>query len=363
MKRIHIFTALNHISNEFETLKLAKKYPIKWHYLENNVRKWSEYSARPLPQTFLSTDEFEWVQYYEPGKYDLAILRNDQQHADPMIGKGRLFRDMNEVIQDIPKIVVNHGTPMWSVDYTEDIVKYGGVVETSRGPRQIDGIKDLVKDCDLMIVNSYRAVERWEGVHDHIYPLIHGLNPDEWWDLPKEPRVVLPLSPAGLDDYYNRTLCTAIKAEVRERTGLEVQHPNVNIEFSHDNWREYREFIGSSLVCIFPFKDSPMPRSRTEAMLSGCTVLSSRYHNADEFITTGENGFILPDNPLSYAEAIRLLVNEGYRDALKIGQAGKQTATELFSLDRYLDDWWAVIDSMVNKKKLPVWDGTKVWRP
>lgn len=359
--RIRIFTAVNHLGNEYETLKMAKKFPVKFSYLENNVRRWSKYSARPEPTTWLNDDEFEWVTHYTPGAYDLAILRLDQQHADPLIGKGQLFRALNEVITDIPKLVVNHGTPMWSEQFSEDVVKYGGIAQTSRGERQIDGIAQLVKDATLMIVNSYESVNRWKGVHPHIYPIIHGMDPDQWFDLPyKEPRVVLPLSPGGLDTYYNRALCTAIKGAVKERTGLDVMHTNVNISFEQDNWAQYREYLGSSLITIFPFKDSPMPRSRTEAMLSGSTVLSSRYHNANEFIEHGVNGFIIPDNPLSYAEAIHLLINDAYREAVQIGQRGKQTAVRYFGIDRYLGDFYQVIEGLVNHK-VPSWNGDKIW--
>lgn len=353
-KRINVFGVLNHIGNQYEMLKLAKRGNVKFHYLENNVRRWSKYASRPEPTTWLNEDEFEWVTHYEPGKYDLAILHVDQQHIDPLIGKGQLYRAMNEVIKDIPKIVINHGTPMYD-PYDEDVVINGGTVHTSKGERHLDGMKELIGD-NFMIVNSYQAVERWGWG----YPLIHGLDPDEWWDLPKEPRIILPMSPGGLDKYYNRSLCTAIKSAVMERSGLTIIQPNVNISFDSDNWSQYREFLGGSLIAIFPFKDSPMPRSRTEAMLSGCCVLTSRYHGADEFITQAEDGFIMPDNPLSYAEAIHELVNGGYRDAIKLGQAGKEKAKKLFGLERYLDDLEYIITEQANRRT-PEWNGKKIW--
>lgn len=358
--RVKIFTSLNHAGNEYELLKLAKRGKVKFYYLENNVRRWSKYASRPEPTTWLTKDEFEWVTHYEPGKYDLAILRNDQQHVDPLIGKGQLFRQLDTVIQDIPKIVVCHGTPMWDEQFTEEYVKFGGIVQSTRGPRKIDGMKDLVKNAKIMLVNSYESVERWEGVHDNIYPTIHGLDTNEWWDLPKEPRVVLPVSPGGLDKYYNRSLCTAIKSAVMERSGINIIHPNVNINFDGDNWSQYREFLGSSLITIFPFKDSPMPRSRTEAMLSGCAVLTSRYHGASDFIQHGVDGFIMPDNPLSYAEAIHVLVNEAYKETVEIGQRGKEKARKLFGLDRYLDSMWHIISEVANGRT-PKWDGKRIW--
>jgi glycosyltransferase involved in cell wall biosynthesis len=295
------------------------------------------------------------VQHYEPGQYDIAILHVDQQHTDPRIGKGWLYEDLNEVIQDIPKVVINHGTPMWDEYYTEDVVINGGEAMTMKGKVQIKGMKEKIGD-NFMIVNSYEAVDRWGWG----YPLIHGMNYEDYFDLPKEPRVALSLSPGGLNKYYNRELITAIKGAVKEKTGLDVMHINVNVKFEQNNWLEYRKYIGSSLINISPYRDSPMPRSRTEAMLSGSCVLSSKYHGAGDFIEHGVDGFIVPDNPLSYANAINGLINGSYQDAVRIGQAGKQKAIKLFDLDRYHKQLHNILIQVANGKK-PIWDGSKLW--
>ena len=103
-----------------------------------------------------------------------------------------------------------------------------------------------------------------------------------------------------------------------------------------------------------------MPRSRTEAMLSGSTVLSSRYHNADEFIKTGVNGFIMPDNPLSYVEAINQLINYNYRETVAIGQKGKATALQYFTEDQYQADLWHILTEVAAGRR-PEWNGVKRW--
>lgn len=351
--RIKIFTACNHAGNEYEVLKLTKKYPVKFCYLENNVRRWAKRGARPEPTEIYNNDEFEWVQYYEPGKYDLAILRVDQQHTDPNIGKGQLQRDLNSVIQDIPKIVVNHGTPMWDEFYTEDLVINGGELQTVKGPKKLEGMKQMVGD-NFMIVNSYTAVKRWGWG----YPLIHGMDADEWYDLPKEPRPIISLSPGGLDKYYNRSLLTHIKHQVREKSGMFVNQITVDLEAR--DWDEYREFLGRSLIYVNPTFDSPMPRSRTEAMLSGCCVLTSKYHDADLFIEDGVNGFIVPDNPMSYAEAIHQLINYNYKESVEIGQRGRETAIKYFNAERFQKDLWFIINEIVNGRK-PVWNGDTIY--
>jgi len=353
MSKLKIFAIPWHIGHQHEQLKLARKYDVKFSYLRNNVRRWNRFAQRPEPTTYLNKDQFEWVDYYEPGKYDLAILNLDQQCVNPDIGKGQLYRQLNEVITDIPKVVINHGTPMYDEYCPEDMVINGGTAQTRRGPKHLEGMKEMIGD-NFMIVNSYKAAERWGWG----YPIIHGMDKNEWIDLPKEPRVVCSLSPGGLDKYYNRSLLTAIKSAVKSKTGIDIIHTNVN--YHVEDWQDYKELLGTSLIAIYPFLDSPMPRSRTESMLSGACVLSSKHHNADEFIKTGVNGFIVPDNPMSYAETIYDLINYCYKDAVKIGQEGKKTAQKLFSVDQYLEDLYKVLVQVADGKK-PEWDKVKRW--
>lgn len=350
---IRVFGVVNHVPNQYEMLKLMNTKDIEFSYLLNNVRKWVAGPQlapphRPIPE------KLKWVAAYEPGKYDVAILHVDQQHVNPDIGKGHLYKQLNQVITDIPKIVINHGTPDYTEMYEEDLVINGGEMENSSGEGvRIPGMKELIGD-NFMVVNSYAAVERWGWG----YPVMHGLDPEEWWSLPKEPRVTIALSPGGLDHYYNRTLLSHIKARVKERTGLNVEH--VSVSYLTKSWDDYRYLLGTSLIYINPTLDSPMPRSRTEAMLSGCCVLTSKYHNADEFIQSGVNGFIVPDNPLSYADTIDKLINELYQDSVAIGERGRETAKKLFNSKDYLEDIWKVIDGVANGKP-PKWDGKKRW--
>lgn len=350
---LRIFGIPWHIGHQHELLKLAQNYDVKFSFMRNNVRRWSRFAQRPEPTTYLTKDQFEWVDYYEPGKYDLAILHLDQQCVNPDIGKGQLYRQLNEVIQDIPKVVINHGTPMYEEYCPEDMVINGGTVQTRRGERHLEGMKEMIGD-NFMIVNSYKAVERWGWG----YPIIHGMDENEWLDLPKEPKVFISLSPGGLDKYYNRALLTAIKGAVKEKVGLDIIHTNVN--YHVEDWQDYKELLGTGLIAIYPFLDSPMPRSRTESMLSGACILTSKHHNADEFIQHGKNGFIVPDNPTSYAEAIYSLINYCYEDTVKIGQEGKKTAQKLFRTEDYQKDLYTILMQVAQGKK-PVWNGEQRW--
>ncbi len=353
-KTLKVFGVLNHLTHQYDMLKLAQKYPIKFYYLENNVRRWSDNSMRPEPTTWLTPDQFEWVTHYEPGKYDVAILHVDQQHVNPDIGKGVLYRDLNDLIQDIPKIVINHGTPMYPEMYDEDVVINGGEAYDKRGEKKrIVGMKEKIGD-NFMIVNSYEAVKRWGWG----YPLIHGLDIPEWDVREKEPRVILPLSPGGLDKYYNRQLISEIKGYVKEKVDLDIIHTNVNYDVQ--SWEDYKKILGGSAIAITPFRDSPMPRSRTEAMLMGCCILTSPYQDADKFIENGVNGFIVPDNPLSYAETIFQLLTFNLRETIEIGLKGRETAKKYFDIERYHKQLWEIINRVVDGNP-PVWDGSTIY--
>lgn len=278
-----------------------------------------------------------WVTHYEPGKYDLAILHLDQQCIEPELwerGKGTLYRQLNELITDIPKIVIMHGTTYYPEKFSKDQV--------------VERIKEVVGN-NTMVVNSYQCAKDFGFGH----PIIHGLDADEWFDLPKEPRVVTMLSPGGLDKYYDRQFLEAIREELMSR---DIMHCHITVDWQAKDWEDYRNFLGRSLIYINPCKDSPMPRARTEAMLSGCCVLTTPWQDAGTFITHGENGYIIgdketgvPRNPKDVADLVEFLL-ENYQLAVKVGQAGKETAKQLFNKQNYHKQWKSLVEQVLNIK-------------
>jgi len=78
------------------------------------------------------------------------------------------------------------------------------------------------------------------------------------------------------------------------------------------------------------------------------------------FIEDGVNGFLtskqeikdprVMDNPEATAKLIKRLVLDEPELAIKIGQAGKKTAQELFNFQIFSDQWEDVIKKVVLKK-------------
>jgi hypothetical protein len=319
-KKIRIFDVPWHISHQYEQLK----FPFaEWSWLRQHRREYGQGPRGDLEKMF------KWVPYYEPGKYDVAILHLDQQCIEEgilKVGKGSVYRDLNRVITDIPKIVIMHGTPFYPEMFpnSKDIV---------------DKVKEMVGD-NYMVVNSHRAAEQW-GFGK---PIIHGMDPAEWWDLPKEPRVVTMISPAGLPAYYDRTLLEYVKEGLAER---DIALCHITVDFNARSFDEYRNFLGRSLVYFNPTRESPMPRARTEAMLSGCCVVTTPHQDADTFIENGVNGYLVHREPLEIVNLIEKLLDNP-EIALKVGQAGKATAQKLFGWDRYAKEWEEYLNFVIN---------------
>lgn len=324
-KPIRIFNTSWHLAHQYELMKLPGT---EWFQVVNSVRPtWKEkYMPRPKPANL------HHVPYYEKGKYDLAILHIDQQCVDTALGKSRLYRELNESITDIPKIVINHGTPFWPEVFESEFI--------------VMQMKALIGD-NVMVTNSHKGLEMWKGIGRYSKAIIHGLDPNEWFDLPKEPRIITTLSPSGLDRYYNRQLLIAVKERLKERG---IAHTWIGGEWTSRDFDDYRNFLGRSAFYFNPTLESPMPRSRTEAMLSGACVVSLANHGAETFIKPGENGFLVPNNPVVIADLFEELMNNLYRKSLAIGQAGKKTALELFGMNRYQSEWLELITNVIDKK-------------
>ena len=149
----------------------------------------------------------------------------------------------------------------------------------------------------------------------------------------------------------------AVKSALRARKSVICPNAEWMVPvLQHHLGDEQRDILGRSLLFISQQFDSPMSRGRTEAMLSGCCILSSRHDDAERFIENGVNGFLLPDNPISYADTINQLVNYNYKQTLEIGQRGKETALKYFNTERYLKDLYKIVSGVASGNP-PTWDG------
>lgn len=321
---LRIFSTPWHVGAQRELIMSLPN--TEWYYIINHTRKWSQ-EVRDLPTNV------HWVTGFNPKDYDLVLLHQDQQMAIKELGKSKLFFQLEKVTRDsgLPRIIQNHGTPTYPEKFTPEYLK--------------TYFKKIVKRFDRVVVNSHQALKEWELPNSRA--IIHGMDYREWFDLKKEPRIVTFISPAGIGEkYYNRRLLDATRDILKEDYG--IQHIWMCQDTpSFKNWEHYKTFLGESLIYFNPTFGSPMPRTRGEAMHSGCCIVTTKYHDADTFIEHGENGFIVPNNPESCARLLSNLLLNKYQECVEIGQAGKETAKKIFSRKRLREDWLKLIKEII----------------
>lgn len=322
-----------HVAHQSDLAKLP--WVEQYDLLINPYRTWGT-THRAFPKNM------RWVTHFKKNYYDYVILHIDQQsiynpETDDRISKGKIFNEVREAVgDDCPVIVINHMTPFHDKYESPYVVKW---------------IKEMIGD-DFMVVNSYEAAKQWGFGHT----ITHGMEKDEWLDLPKEPRAITVMSPAGMDKAYRRVFLTTVQRMLKE---MGVPFTWVGVDRKFNSPEEYKDFIGRSLVFFFPAWQSPRPRARTEAMLSGACIVTTPYQDASTFIEHGVNGFLtsraeikdprVMDNPEATAKLIQKLVMETPEEAIRIGQVGKKTAQNLFSFQKFVDQWSDVINKVVIK--------------
>jgi len=325
-KRYRIFDYIWHVPHQFDMI-YALREDCDFYLCLNAKKQWDS-GSRPVPQNLT------FVTHYEPGFYDLAILHIDQQIIVQDHIKKLIYDQFDSLIQDIPKIVLNHGTPVFPERFYE--LGLHRLTEKQMELQCIAMVKDIV-GTKTMVVNSHTAATGSEWGFG--MPIVHGMNPADWLDLPKEPRAFTALAPYGFNRYYNRSTMIEVSDILFRKSGQTLSFAKINID-THRSPDDYRNYLGRSLIYVDTSFRTPMNRARTEAFLSGCCVVQVEgAHDLERWATDGENIVLVPDNPSVIADTIIELIEHRYQDAVEIGKKAKEMAIMEFSPERYRDDW------------------------
>ena len=336
-RKIKIFDHFWHIPHQWDMIQ-ALKDDCEFYYCPNTKFCWNT-SKRPIPE------ELNVVTCYEPGRYDIAMLHVDQQSIESTSKKRLIYEQFNSVISDIPKIVINHGTPV----YDEYFRGLGLTISKEEMQKRcIHVIREMIGE-NAMVVNSKTAASEKEwgfGI-----PIVHGMNPAEWHDLPKEPRAFTALSPLGFDKYYNRERMIEVSDILHDQHGYFLHYAGLNVDVGNTP-ESYKEYLGKSLLYVDTSYRTPMNRARTEAFLSGCCVIQVEgAHDLEYWAKPDENIVLVPDHPEEIARIIVGFLRDGYQQAVAIGKKGKEMAMRQFNYQRYRNEWICLLEQLMKTQK------------
>lgn len=307
----------------------ALKDDVEFHVLVNTNKKWA---GRDLPV------HAKFVGCYDPAeKYDYAIVNLDQQAIREDLYKGQIFRQLIQVIKDIPVIVLQHGSPV----HPEYFAKNG--MNREDAEKEVIRLTQQLVGHRPMVVNSYTAASKSEWGFG--YPIVHGMDSEYWKPAErKENRVITALSPGGFDAYYNRDVMLEFGNILKHKYGYRLQWARVDKSFETTD--SYRDWLASSLIYVDTSIRTPMNRARTEAMLSGCAVVQvDGCHDQERFFVDGENIVLAPNNPERIADIVwEMLQNR--EKTLEIGRNARKNAIKHFNYERYRQDWLELLTTL-----------------
>jgi hypothetical protein len=320
-----IFDYCWHEPYQFDMINALKDHCL-FDYCLNSRKHW-DHRRRPVPSGL------NFVANYEHGLYDFAIFHIDQGVYFSDEQQLKIYTELNNYIDDIPKIVINHGSPVLPeafehVKPTPPVVEMESIITNF--------VRSIIGN-NTMVVNSRTAAtdKEWSlGA-----PIIPCLDAKDWWDLTKEPRVFTALPIQDLETYYNRQCLKETGEFLYYQYGYLLTCANYNGPVLR-SFDDYRNYLGRSLIYLDTSTRTPMNMARTEAFLSGCCVVQVEgAHDLDQWIKDGDNIILVPNDPPKIAAVIADLLENRYEEALQIGQNGKKMAKELCSQERFRYSW------------------------
>lgn len=288
---------------------------------------WNE-AQRPKPPNFAGVLEADEVQVHD---YDLALLHLDQW-CDVQPQRALPFRCMVELTRDLPQVLIMHGTP--------------------DSPRNRLRVLQMIGDLPV-VCNSYQAAREWdngEGRTDRyglpqFRAIIHGYQVEEFFNYCLEGRraeVATICSGADFSAWYHGI--PLLKRLRRERSIPLAWYGPAGDRDWLPNYDAYRDMLASTLVYFSPTRRAPMPGARTEALLSGCCVVSVPGNDWEQYIEDGVDGFIARDY-MTAREVLRDLLAHPQM-AYEVGQRGREKALQIFNHHRYVAEWLALLGEL-----------------
>lgn len=294
-----------HIGHDFELYKMRHKFFV----LASTHRSCST-SQRPIP------DNVTFVPSADCTETDVMILHLDQWSLLEL-DKRQLFAKYRDSYPN-KKVVIIHGCNMLDGCSSAEMREF---------------VQDLPVVCNSSVARDLWAIPNSAYVR-------HGMSPEEW---PSSNygrnNIVVVQPPPGLHDVCRNG---AAVANFESERGIKVDWVGRDRKF--DNFYKYRSFLGSSSIFFNPSYASANPRSRTEAMLCGLAVVTTKAQGED-YIINGENGFA--SNDMEELYDFLDFLHRNPQEVRRIGRAGQSTARDIFHIDRFTRRWDLVLGAVM----------------
>lgn len=259
----------------------------------------------------------EFLAYEENLTYDQvpSDLRIDFILSQNKFGNYQIAKEMQRYLH-VPIVQLEHTLPPKDMFY-----------ET-----RLDNCKKMRGDINIFI--SKFSMNEWGFQDDEV--IHHSVNTNIFENRNEERsgNVV-----SVVNDFINRDYFCGYQVWEKAVNGLpyEIYGDTQGLSSPTESVNHLVTILNNSKVFLNTSLVSPIPMSLLEAMSCGCAPVSTETCMIPDIITHGENGFMSndPDELNKYCQM--LLDDEELR--IKIGNNAAKTIREMFSKDRFTQEW------------------------
>ena len=193
-------------------------------------------------------------------------------------------------------------------------------------------------------VNSFISQfnrDAWGYSQNNAYVVEHGID-TEFWCPPSNPLPEIKGCLSVVNEFPSRDWCCGFelwKEVTKDLPRFVVGKCTTHPEFSKpaETREELRSYYQRSRLFLNTSLHSPVPTVMLEAMACGCPVITTGTCMIPDIIEHGVNG-VIANNISDFKFWCRELLDKPEL-ARKIGENGRKTIEEKYSLDRFLESW------------------------
>jgi len=304
-----------HPGHQYELSKLSHSF----YYLRENLTYDWRVNTRPQPYNcyFINTAN--------PNDFDLIIAHNGRQ-----VRQVKKWKETGVLTKDIPLIYIFHFQPSGGNDEIEDMAK------------KLEGYH--------LVFNSYDSQKSWGMPNPSQRTIIHGFDQDEWHKWRGGINGVLTVAgrmgdrPQVTGYPFWKDVVTGLDCEklVMGSKWEKMRRWEKKIVKHSRDWDDLKETMASYDVYFSPTKESPFPRARSEAFVTGMPIVTTPDHNVNLYVSHGIDGFITDDEDEAVDYINLLLSDKKLRK--RFSKNAREKAREVLSIDRFLKEWNDLLD-------------------
>lgn len=274
---------------------------------------------RPVPPNCDLITEDEAGKRLDSGSYDRIIAHN--------IDDFLFVRDWS-----VPKVLIFHNK------LSTEIALGGNTVDKTEYLNRLCSHFEATKDLKLVFISKAKR-DDWELDGEIILP---GIDLSEYGGYDGGEKKVLRIG----NGLMERDIMLGYSVQERLLRDLDSTvlglNPRIQNSYIPSSWGEFKDFLRSHRLYLHttldPYEDG-YNLAMLEAMATGMPVVSIA--NPSSPIEDGVNGYISKDENYLRERIEELLMDRSLAKAL--GEKGRETAKEKFSIDKFVQNWKRVL--------------------